>query len=83
MTRASISRLLYIARAFQHGTVISAEELAEDLDVSLRTVMRDIDTLVNEWEMPIFYNYKTRMWQADKQGCYEAISRYFGIKEYV
>ena len=82
MTRPSISRLLNIARAFQRGTVISASELAEENHVSTRTIMRDIEVLVNEWDMPIYYNYKLGMWQADHQGCYEAIRRTLGLESW-
>jgi predicted DNA-binding transcriptional regulator YafY len=82
MTRAKISRMLSIVRLIQQPGCRTAYDIADSMDISYRTVIRDIDTLVNEWGLPIQYDRKNDTWTVDSIECRKAIIDIFSLEDY-
>lgn len=81
MTREHLSRLLAVARMVQRPGAKTAAAMVEEMEVSLRTLMRDIETLRDEWGLPIEYDRKNNTWTADREECRKAILEIFGLEE--
>lgn len=60
MNRAQIYRLSYIVKRLQEGTYPNARTLARALEVSERTVLRDLDLLRDDWGAPIEFDRRRR-----------------------
>lgn len=59
--RAYIWRVKRIIDIISQGPANQAE-LAEALDVSIRTISRDMDSMRSDLDMPLEYDIKTRAW---------------------
>jgi predicted DNA-binding transcriptional regulator YafY len=82
MTIEHISRLLAVARMVQRPGSRTAAQMVDEMEVSLRTLMRDLNTLREEWGLPIEYDRKTNTYTADREGCRRAILEIFGLEEF-
>ena len=82
MTIEHISRLLAVARMVQRPGSRTAAQMVDEMEVSLRTLMRDLNTLREEWGLPIIYDHAARTWTADREGCRRAILEIFGLEEF-
>lgn len=56
MNRAQLYRLVYIIRRLRDGTYPNTRTLASALEVSERTVLRDLDLLRDDWGAPIQFD---------------------------
>lgn len=55
-TRSMITRCIRIVQMLVNGRKVQAHTIAEELEVSHRTVMRDLDYLTTECDLPIAYD---------------------------
>lgn len=62
--RAPLERFRVIKRAFERGQENTTATLAERLEVSRKTVQRDIDFLRDRLGLVCEYDHETRTWTA-------------------
>lgn len=64
LTRILLSRMIEIDRlikqGFVHGSPVNKRSISEELEISEKTIQRDLDYMKTEYGAPIRYNRKTR-----------------------
>ncbi len=63
--RPTLYRLQAILMRLSRGERVTANHMAEDLEVSVRTVARDIDYLINTLHVPMSYHYSKKSYVLD------------------
>lgn len=61
--RSIIYRLRYVAEAFRVRGCLRVMDVAGELEVSTKTVHRDIDSLRDDFRYDVFFNRNTHRWE--------------------
>jgi predicted DNA-binding transcriptional regulator YafY len=67
MARGAIVRHLWFIRQLDAGRRVTATLLAAEFGVSVRTAYRDMDSLRDDWCVPMQYERRAQSWKATKR----------------
>lgn len=60
MRRGRLHRLLHIVKQVRRGAYPNCRTLAEELEVSTRTILRDLELLRDDWNAPLAFSHAHR-----------------------
>lgn len=82
MTRSTLDRQIKVLYTVIESGPITAQGIADNMGVSVRTVYRDLTAIRDEWEMPVWFSRQDNSWRADGAGCRTAVLQMFGLEKY-
>jgi len=62
-TRPPLERMMQIHQAIQSGNFPSAVRLARDLEVSSKSIHRDVEFMQNRLNLPMAFDYAKKVYQ--------------------